>query len=351
MFSSPNSSPRLAKAPFDDSRADAILRSSDGVDFRVFQIILSLISPVFVDKFNTARSSFPTYQEILNRTPGAGLPMAYLDEDSETLDLALRHSYPTRSPELSSLRDAQVLLEFARKYKVDALGPSLAHFLVGAIKDDPVGVYALASNYQYEDVSSAAARACLNLPLSRLMSPELPSVIMDKYQQLIRYHSSCGEAAVAVALQREWFTYCHESFLHLCQSEDSTCCKTRDDAQERPVSGPKSSTSRPPPRYLGRYLWSYLHRSALVLAYHPSVEAVTAEDFVLKDIDCPACMRFRRTEMLEFSRGFGAEIKKAIEQVSRYSADIRWHCIDRGWLFLRGRFPSLKPGVEVRPQH
>ena len=347
MFSSPNSSPRLAKAPFDDSRADAILRSSDGVDFRVFQIILSLISPVFVDKFNTARSSFPTYQDILNRAPGAGLPMAHLDEDSGTLDLALRHCYPTRSPELSSLRDAQVLLEFAQKYKVDALGPSLAHFLVGAITDDPVGIYALASKYQYEDVSSAAARACLNLPLSRLTSPELLSVIMDKYQQLIRYYSSCGEAAVAVTLQREWFTSSHDPIF--CPSEDSTCCKTRDNAQDRPVSDPKSSTSRSPPRYLGRYMWSYLHRSALVLAYHPSVEAVTAEDFVLKDIDCPACMRFRRREMLEFSRDFGAEIKKAIEQVSRYSADIRWHCIDRGWLFLCGRFLSPKPGAEVRP--
>ena len=342
----------MAKAPFDDSRADAILRSSDGVDFRVFQIILSLISPVFVDKFNTARSSFPTYQEILNRTPGAGLPMAHLDEDSETLDLALRHCYPTRSPELSSLRDAQVLLEFTRKYKVDALDPSLAHFLAGAIKDDPVGVYALASKYQYEDVSSAAARACLNLPLSRLTSPELPSVIMDKYQQLIRYHSSCGEAAIAATLQPEWLPSWYESLLtwhDLCLGKDSTCRKTRDNAQDRPVSDPKSSTSQSPPRFLGRYLWSYLHRSALILMYHPSVEAVTAEDFVLKDIDCPECMRFRRTEMLEFSRHFGTEIKKAIEKVSRYSADFRWHWIDRGWLFLCGRFPSPKPGVEVRP--
>ena len=46
---------------------------------------------------------------------GVGLPMDYLHEDSETLDSALRHCYPTQSPELSSLRGAQVLLEFARK--------------------------------------------------------------------------------------------------------------------------------------------------------------------------------------------------------------------------------------------
>ena len=53
--------------------------------------------------------------------------MLYLAEDSETLDFALRHCYCIRrlellTPELSSLRDAQVLLEFARKYNVDATG-------------------------------------------------------------------------------------------------------------------------------------------------------------------------------------------------------------------------------------
>jgi hypothetical protein len=31
---------------------------------------------------------------------------------------------------------------------------------------------------------------------------------------------------------------------------------------------------------------------------------------VLKDLNCPSCMDVRRVEMLEFSRLFGAEIKK-----------------------------------------
>ena len=67
-----------------------------------------------------------------------------------------------------SLRVARVFLEFAHKYNVDALSPSLTHFFVGAIKDNSVGIYAsaLTSKYQCEDVPSAAARACLNLPRS-----------------------------------------------------------------------------------------------------------------------------------------------------------------------------------------
>jgi len=51
--------------------------------------------------------------------------MFYLAEDPDTRDSSLRDTairlgLPT--PELSGLRDAQVLLEFARKYNVDATG-------------------------------------------------------------------------------------------------------------------------------------------------------------------------------------------------------------------------------------
>ena len=68
-------------------------------------------------------------------------------------------------------------------------------------------------------------------------------------------------------------------------------------------------------RYGPRYLWNYLHRSALVLAHHPNAEAVTAEPFVLKDMDCSYCMTNKRREMLECSRAFAAEIRRAIQQV------------------------------------
>jgi hypothetical protein len=47
---------------------------------------------------------------------------------------------------------------------------------------------------------------------------------------------------------------------------------------------------------------------------------VTIEEFVLKDLDCPVCMNFRQTDMLEFSCVFGAEIKKVIEEVGSHSS-------------------------------
>jgi hypothetical protein len=63
-----------------------------------------------------------------------------------------------------------------------------------------------------------------------------------------------------------------------------------------------------------------LHCSALVLAYQLGMTVVTIEEFVLKDLDCPVCMNFRQTDMLEFSCVFGAEIKKVIEEVGSHSS-------------------------------
>ncbi len=69
-------------------------------------------------------------------------------------------------------------------------------------------------------------------------------------------------------------------------------------------------------RYAPQCLWSYLHRSALILARHPTAEAVAADDFVLKAYNCAQCPPDNRRQMLELSRAFRKEITKAIERVS-----------------------------------
>ena len=80
------SASQTASAPFNDTRADIILRTSDGMNFHVFNIILSLASPIFIDMFKTSHPAF-----------GCKLPIVTISEDSKTLDLALRHLYPVKS--------------------------------------------------------------------------------------------------------------------------------------------------------------------------------------------------------------------------------------------------------------
>jgi len=295
-------SSELAKAPFDDPRADLVLRSSDGVNFRVFKIILSLASSVFADMF-----TLPSPPASSDEPPVVMLP-----EDADTLDLALRHCYPIRSPEVVKQRDARVLLEFARKYQVDLIEPSLTRFLTDTIESDPVGVYALAVAYECHDIAGKALRSSLRLPMYLLQSPELQYSTTEQYQALIHYHISCGRVASIVSMKRKWIPAESRLTTTLSRGNDFGCvaCIMPDIVQDRPAPPQFKVT-----RYGPRYLWNYLHRSALILAHHPNADAVIGESFVLMDMDCTYCLANKRREMLECSRAFAAEIRRAIEKV------------------------------------
>ncbi len=308
---------KLAKAPFDDPRADLILRSSDSVNFHVFKVILSLASSVFADMFTLP--SPPASQNSSDEPPVVPLP-----EDAETLDLALRHCYPIRSPEVVKLRDARILLEFARKYQVDLLEPSLTRFLTDTIERDPVGVYALAAAYECRDIAGKALRSSLTLPVYLLHSPELQYSTTEQYQALVHYHTLCGKVASAITMRRKWIPAEGKLISTSPRKNDFGCsiCIMPDIVQDQLSPSPFNKVTR----YGPRYLWSYLHRSALVLAHHPNPDAVTAETFVLRDMDCLYCLTSKRREMLECSRAFAAEIRRVIEQVGGHLANSCWRC-------------------------
>jgi len=329
----------LAQAPFDDARADLILRSSDGVPFRVFKIILSLASPIFADMF-----SIPSPASQQSDDP---IPVVDLSENSKVLDVALRHLYPVRSPDAITLRDTSILAEFAHKYQVDAFEKFVTRYLAENVEQDPVGVYAIAATYGYKGVGAKAARSCQRLPFSRLQSPYVQCATAELHADLLRYHAACGEAASAITSEREWFSslgpnlnmdgnfktsFSHKRSGHQCP------CIMQDFIgvipKQTPTSNGAGSQATMPQaftvgfaieehdsqsrtkRYGPQCLWNYLYRSALVLAHHPAVEAVNKEDFILKAYDCTSCPSETRRQMLELSVIFGGEIKKAVERVS-----------------------------------
>jgi hypothetical protein len=205
-LSKPQEQLELAKAPFDDAKADLILRSSDEVPvhFRVFKIILSLASPVFADMFSIPSPSTPSEK------PHDEVQVVPLSEHSTALDIALRHIYPmrrTQPPEADNLHYAKILAEFARKYQVEVLDQFIIGYLTGSLERDPVGVYAIAVTYGYNDVGGNAARSCLNLPFYDLRSPYLPCATLEHILELLRYHVTCGEAASTLASSdRSWLS-------------------------------------------------------------------------------------------------------------------------------------------------
>ncbi|KAI9508193.1 hypothetical protein F5148DRAFT_943135 [Russula earlei] len=300
----PTPQERLAEAPFDDPRADIILQSSDGLQFHVFKIILTLASSVFADMFSIPlpASSRPHDKEVVS-----------LSERSEDLELSLRHLYPVPPPETVPLTNVAVLAEFAQKYQVDALEKPITQYLRDNVELDPVGVYAIAVTYGYKDVGTAAARSCLNLPFSRLKSLHEQYATAQHISELFSYHVACGEAASEVASGRTWLS----SFLQDgyfvstgggSRYRCSSCC-TLDF-----INLDQNSESYGK-RYGPRWLWKYLHRSALILASHPTAEAVTMEDFVLRANDCPSCKQDARQYMLDISERFGGEITTRVEWV------------------------------------
>ena len=217
--------------------------------------------------------------------------------------MALRYCYPIPSPEMVTLCDARILMEFARKYQVDVIKSSLTQFLTNTIERNPAGVYALASTYEYQDVAAKALQSSLMVPIYLLQSPDLQYSTTKQYEALIRYHISCGRVASAVSTRRNWVP---NRLITNWRKGGCSVCIIPD-----PQPHPCQTTRRGP-----RYLWNYLHRSALVLAHHPNADAVTGEAFVLRDMkQCGDCKTEKRLEMLECSHAFAAEIRRVINQV------------------------------------
>jgi hypothetical protein len=208
---------KLAPAPFDDAQADFVLRSSNNVpvDFHVSKAILSVASPVFADMFG-----------IPSQEPRDNTPVVAVSEDSEALDLSLRHIYPVRSPKIAHIRQVQKLAEFSDKYQVEALEEVVERHLANTVHSDPVGVYVIAVKYGYKGIRKAAARASLSIPFSKLRSRHLHYASAEL--ALLRYHVACGEAASAVALDRTWFPASNNEWLTIarcvsCKTQDSIC--------------------------------------------------------------------------------------------------------------------------------
>jgi BTB/POZ domain len=321
----------LAQAPFDDAHADVILRSSDQVHFRVYKPILSLASPVFADTF-----SIPAPP---SESPGDEVQVVTLTEDATALEVALRHIYPvqTTPPEVEKLRYASILAEFARKYQVESLNRFITGYLTDSIEFDPVGVYAIAVAYEYKDIGANAARSCLNLPFSSLQNPYLRCAAAEHILELVRYHVACAEAASALASSDlTWFSSLGQNKIigHITSQRGAywhcNSCSTASIPQSS--TSPEGNGTRSLMRSFGpRCLWNYLYRSALVLAHHPSADAVTTEAFVLQTNDCSSCVQDMRVHILEISVVLGREIRNTVKQVSlsQYplsrSCDVQWY--------------------------
>ncbi|KAJ7836204.1 hypothetical protein B0H13DRAFT_2107369 [Mycena leptocephala] len=197
----PSSSCFTPSPPFDNTSADVILRSSDGIDFHVHRLVLSLASSVFKDMF-----TFPQP----NSEPA--VPTVPVSESAVVLDMALRFWYPGAEPPVVQTLDElrQTLEALVMKYDMQFVVPVAKKELRAYLENDPVAVFAIACRLEWEDIALEAARESLRLPLRSFDSArpgQLKYMTADTYHTLLQYHSECAKVAASATSSLQWATY------------------------------------------------------------------------------------------------------------------------------------------------
>ncbi|KAH7325324.1 hypothetical protein B0J17DRAFT_633043 [Rhizoctonia solani] len=102
---------------------DITLRSTDGIDFSVHSLLLSLASPVFSELLRTDRD------EVIE-----------FSEDVEILALVLNFIYPKPTPTITSISLLNDAFRAANKYRLDSMKTGLREQI--APVDSPVSAHA-----------------------------------------------------------------------------------------------------------------------------------------------------------------------------------------------------------------
>lgn len=187
-----------AGPPFDHPAADAILRSSDNVDFRVHKLLLSLASTVFNDMFSLPQDTQDASQDEMKD----GLPVIQVAEARRVLERFLFMCYPPAAvdpPEFDeNFRDVEELMEVAIKYHAERIEKRLRKMLVSPkfLEADPLRVFGAACRCKMSEEAKMAARATLAKDiLKREYGPEIASITGGQMFHLLQYHAECVNVA------------------------------------------------------------------------------------------------------------------------------------------------------------
>ncbi|KAK7012972.1 hypothetical protein R3P38DRAFT_3007799 [Favolaschia claudopus] len=138
--------------PFDEVSADTILRSSDGIDFHVWRVILSSASPFFKDLFSLPQDT----------SSDAGIPVIPVAENSQLLDAFLRFWYPD-------------VIELAMmKYDLQYLAPPLRRQLETYKEAHCLSVFAIAAKSPHLERITGQQFRCSKAASAARRSESLP---------------------------------------------------------------------------------------------------------------------------------------------------------------------------------
>ncbi|KAK7046308.1 hypothetical protein R3P38DRAFT_3257700 [Favolaschia claudopus] len=194
MSSSQSITSFMPSPPFNDPSADTILRTSDGVAFRVYRAVLVCASPFFRQLFSLPHADTE-----------AETPLLPIDESSHIFDRFLRMWYPGADTLVAfdGLEELDTFVELILgKYDMQFLTPLLQKHIHTYIETHCIGVFAIACYRGWRDVAQAAAKQALKTDLFAVLGdtkskPQLKHLSAGHFQALLKYHHACGVAAAS----------------------------------------------------------------------------------------------------------------------------------------------------------
>ncbi|KAI5981266.1 hypothetical protein EDD15DRAFT_409368 [Pisolithus albus] len=205
-MSNPPNSPTFALPPFDHVKADVILRSSDGVDFRIFRLFLSLASPFFETLFDLPQASEEANADMEIKD---GLPVIPVSEGSKTLDSLLRFCYPctlAEDPVIEDFREIISVLDAAKKYSLDAIQPAVCKslFTPKILRANSLRCFAIACRARMQEQCDLAAKYTLREPLVPGWFKEIELITSTELLSLLTYHRKCSDAVQTLKNDLSW---------------------------------------------------------------------------------------------------------------------------------------------------
>jgi len=217
-------------AKFRNPKGDVILRSSEGLDFRVHRIILSEASTVFEDMFHN-----PPPVMMGNEEAKDGAQIVIMEESAFVIGTLLQLSYPVEDPVIQQLDQLRPVLSALIKYQMDGIRSGwIKKMLSSVAESEPWGVYATAlsmgrvsCHYKMVDEVRLAARITLRHPIGGPMVDELSLITGPDYHRLMQYHHDCKTRLADVAVMNKII---HSGGNHWVWNKP---CRRQDDGRDR----------------------------------------------------------------------------------------------------------------------
>lgn len=305
---------------FKGSEGDVILRSSDDLEFRVYQIVLSQGSPVFDDMFQSPK---PVATD--ESTAQDSLQTVHMQETADVIGSLIELCYPMQDPVIQCLRRLRPVLAAMVKYQMDATRSDwMKKMLRLAAETEPLGTYAVAlslgrisCHYRMENEVRLAARNIIRERVGGTWVEEMDLVSSSDYHRLLEYRRECSERLGSILVVPRIFRNAGDDWVWMKPCAHDNCLQNM---------VPMFADAR----YYKVSIWWITYRSRVVAALQRQPWGKTLEDRSLwtdlvKQLvtDCPSCAK----SALEQVPLCTERLVKAVEDEISHVCMILWLCI------------------------